>query len=239
MREDARRVVSAMGVANTVACLDPGDAAAWQETVRGLRPGLASVCLYLGFEGDIAAAGASSANHWIYESSDIGAVWQRPDAEDAPGLFVSFPSLKDPAYRGLPTAEVVAAANAAPFAPWLGLPEAQRPAGYRALKAATEERLLNQFLHHFPGLRPMLRFHELATPVTQQRYVRSPGGATYGIEMSAERLSSPALHVRTPLPGLLLAGQDVTSPGIEGAFMGGLLAAAAIEPALWAVLHAP
>jgi hypothetical protein len=27
----------------------------------------------------------------------------------------------------------------------------------------------------------------------------------YGIEMTAERLISPALHVRTPLPGLLLA----------------------------------
>jgi all-trans-retinol 13,14-reductase len=40
--------------------------------------------------------------------------------------------------------------------------------------------------------------------------------------------------VRTPLPGLLLAGQDVTSPGVEGAFMGGWMAAAAIEPGLWA-----
>jgi hypothetical protein len=29
-----------------------------------------------------------------------------------------------------------------------------------------------------------------------------------------------------------LAGQDVASPGVAGAFMGGLMAAAAIEPAL-------
>jgi len=66
--------------------------------------------------------------------------------------------------------------------------------------------------------------------------VRSPDGAMYGIEMSAERLTSPALHVRTPLPGLLLAGQDVVSPGVPGAFMGGLLAAASVEPTLWASL---
>jgi all-trans-retinol 13,14-reductase len=38
--------------------------------------------------------------------------------------------------------------------------------------------------------------------------------------------------VRTPVHGLLLAGQDVTGPGVAGAFMGGLMAAAAIEPAL-------
>ena len=84
----------------------------------------------------------------------------------------------------------------------------------------------------FPALAPMVRFHELSTPLTQRRYVRSPDGAMYGIEMSADRLTTPALRVRTPVRGLLLAGQDVTSPGVAGAFMGGLMAAAALEPAL-------
>ena len=59
----------------------------------------------------------------------------------------------------------------------------------------------------------MVRFHELSTPLTQRRYVRSPDGAMYGIEMSAERLTSPALRVCTPVHGLLLAGQDAASPG--------------------------
>ena len=55
----------------------------------------------------------------------------------------------------------------------------------------------------------------------------------YGLEMSAERMSHRALDVRTPLPGLLLAGQDAGSPGIQGAFMGGFMAAASVEPRLW------
>jgi all-trans-retinol 13,14-reductase len=222
-----------MGVANTVACLDAGQATAWQQSVRTLAPGISYLSLFVGLEGDIAAAGASTANHWIYESEDIGAVWRSPADEDAPGIFVSFPSLKDPASPGAPTAEVVAVVDAAAFAPWLDHVDAARAEEYLALKAWVEERMLAQFLRHFPALKPMLRFHELSTPVTQQRYVRSPEGAMYGIEMTAERLISPALHVRTPLPGLLLAGQDVTSPGVPGAFMGGLMAAAAIEPALW------
>jgi all-trans-retinol 13,14-reductase len=235
-REDSPHVISAMGVANTVACLAPTDAAMWQETVRGLAPGLSYVGLYLGFDGDIVAAGAGSANHWIYESEEIGRVWNSPDREDAPGLFVSFSSLKDPAYLGKPTAEVVVAAEAAPFARWMA--ESRRPEGYADFKAAIEARLLRQFLRHFPALQPLLRHHEISTPVTQQHYVRAPQGAMYGIEMSSARLTTPALHVRTPLPGLLLAGQDVTSPGIEGAFMGGLLAAAAVEPGIWTMLHA-
>ena len=222
-----------MGVANTVACLDPDTAAPWQQAVRTLSPGISYLSLFIGLEGDITAAGAGTANHWIYESEDIGAVWRNPADEDAPGIFVAFPSLKDPGSAGQPTAEVVAVVDAAAFAPWWPLPDDQRPEEYLAFKAWIEERLLAQFLRHFPALKPMLRFHELSTPVTQHRYVRSPDGAMYGIEMSAERLTSPALHVRTPLPGLLLAGQDVTSPGVPGAFMGGLMAAASIEPALW------
>jgi all-trans-retinol 13,14-reductase len=232
-QERARHVVSAMGVANTAACLDAEHAAAWQQSVRTLAPGISYLSLFVGLEGDIAAAGASTANHWIYESEDIGAVWRSPADEDAPGIFVSFPSLKDPASPGAPTAEVVAVVDAAAFAPWLNHVDDPRAQEYLALKAWVEERMLAQFLRHFPALKPMLRFHELSTPVTQQRYVRSPDGAMYGIEMTAERLTSPALHVRTPLPGLLLAGQDVTSPGVPGAFMGGLMAAATIEPALW------
>ena len=78
----------------------------------------------------------------------------------------------------------------------------------------------------------MIRFHELSTPLTQHRYVRSPNGAMYGIEMSAKRLTTPALRVRTPIHGLMLAGQDVTSPGVAGAFMSGLMAAAAVAPTL-------
>jgi len=62
----------------------------------------------------------------------------------------------------------------------------------------------SQFRCHFPVLAAMLRFHELSTPLMQQYYVRAQDGATYGIEMSAQRLSSAALDVRKPVPGLLV-----------------------------------
>lgn len=236
--EQTGHVVSAMGVANTVACLDPGAAPLWQQTIRGMSPGLSYLSLFIGLEGDVEAAGASSANHWIYEDFDVGRLWRKPADEDAPGIFVSFPSMKDPANHDKPTAEVVAVVDSSAFAQWLALPDGEHPQEYLAFKGWIEERLLAQFLRHFPLMRPLLRFHELSTPVTQRRYVRSPLGAMYGIEMTADRLTSPALHVRTPLPGLLLAGQDVTSPGVQGAFMGGLLAAASMEPALWSSLRA-
>ena len=231
----ARHVISAMGAKNTLARLEAGVAPAWRDAVNGLRPGLSYLALYLGFEGDIAASGASSANVWVYESEDIGRVWRAPADEDAPGLFVSFPSLKDPSIAGADsrhTAEVLALCDAQAFAPWMHLPEHERPEEYLALKAWVEARMLAQFQRYFPALAPLVRFHELSTPVTQQHFVRSPDGAMYGLEMSAQRLASSALDVRTPVPGLLLAGQDVSGAGIQAACISGLLAAAVLEPAL-------
>jgi all-trans-retinol 13,14-reductase len=239
VREHSAHVISAMGVGNTVARLDEPVAAAWRGTVSQLAAGVGYVGLYLGFEGDIGAAGTSSANRWIYQSEqDVGCLWQAPADEDAPGLFVSFPSLKDPAWTGPHTAEVLALVGGDAFAPWLAATAAsddgpQRSEDYLAFKAWVAERLVAQFLRHFPSLKPMLRFHELATPLTQRRYVRTPDGAMYGLEMSGERLLSPALNMRTPVPGLLLAGQDVMGPGVQAAFMGGLMAAAAVDARLW------
>ena len=153
-------------------------------------------------------------------------------------MFVSFPSMKDSAFSGGPTAEVVVLCDSSSFAPWLH-PAAGKPqADYAAAKSRIEERLLAQFNRHFPALAPLVRYHELSTPVTQQRYVRSPDGAMYGVEMTAERLGTSALDVRTPVPGLLLAGQDVAGAGVQAAAMSGLMAAAAIEPALLRQLRA-
>ena len=236
--ERAEHVISDIGLANTLACLDASvaGALAWREQASPLVPGPGYVALYIGLEGDISGAGATSANHWIYDSEDIDRLWQQPADEDAPGLFVSFPSLKDPAWRGPPTAEVLAIVDRAAFAPWLDAPQ---PADdYAAFKDWVAERLLGQFKRHFPTLAPMVRFREAATPLTQRRFVRAVGGSMYGIEMSVERQGSDALRLRTPVPGLLLAGQDVIGPGVQAAFMGGLMAAATVEPALWRQLGA-
>lgn len=60
-QEQARHVILAVGVANTVACLDASAAAPWQRAIRTLAPGISYLLLFVGLEGDIAAAGPSFA----------------------------------------------------------------------------------------------------------------------------------------------------------------------------------
>jgi all-trans-retinol 13,14-reductase len=231
--EQARHVISTMGLGNTLDRLPPDAAPSWREAARDLKPGPSYVALYLGFDGDIAASGASSANIWLYETPDaINHFWEHPDDEDAPGLFVSFPSLKDPTHTGGHTAEVLAQCNANAFVPWMADDPAARAPGYAALKDRIEKRLLAQFRRHWPDLGAMIHFHELSTPLSQRRFVRTPLGAMYGLEVSPARLESGALSIHTPVPGLLLAGQDVTGAGVQPSAISGMLAAAAIKPSL-------
>ncbi len=232
---DAPVVVSAMGAHNTVAALPQDVASGWRRDVESLESGMSYISLYLGFGGDIRALGASPANVWVYESNDVGRIWERPMDEEAPALYVSFPSLKDPAHQDPErhTAEIVAICRWEPFSAWAGTAAGHRPEDYEAAKTWIAESLLAQFNRHFPRLAPLVDFHEVSTPLSQASFVAADHGAMYGLEMSAERMSHGALQIRTPVPGLRLAGQDATGPGIQGAFMGGFLAAASLEPRLW------
>jgi all-trans-retinol 13,14-reductase len=193
------------------------------------------VALFLGFEGDIRDAGIDGANHWIYETpaGPDALDWNDPTDTDAPSVFVSFGSVNDPAHSGGFTAELLAPCGWEVFERWKDSRLGERPEDYEATKSWIEDRLLAQFKRLFPALADRIVFHELATPLSHAAYANAPRGAMYGLRMTPERLLDPALHVRTPVPGLFLGGQDVTSLGIQGAAMGGFMAAASIEPRLW------
>jgi len=236
----AKRVVSAIGARDTVQKLLPAYVrdTAWAQEILSFKPSSSHLCLYLGFEGDIRKAGATSANHWVYETWDTNsAVWNDPAATDAPGLFVSFPSLKDPVHEAgekkKHTGEVVTLINWELFSKWEKSRRGDRPEDYRELKRLIEDKMLAQFKRYFPEIAPLITYHELSTPITMVHFVRRQQGSSYGLDVTPRRFLSRSLHVRTPIKGLYLAGQDVVTPGIAGAMMGGVLAAAAIDPRIF------
>ena len=104
-------VVSAAGGIATTTRLLPKAAspsALGEKHFRRCTPSPAHLCLNLGFSGDIAAADATAEDQWFYEAWRTKEAWEFENAnEDAPILYCSFPSLKDPAHVGEPTGEVV------------------------------------------------------------------------------------------------------------------------------------
>jgi phytoene dehydrogenase-like protein len=235
----AKKVISACGVLATVKrLLPPGLAKGWGDTIQKLDPAPAHVCLYLGFKGDITQAGASAANKWFYDTwnmeDDAWPVSQHGELPPASVLYCSFPSLKDPEHDPGPeqrhTGEVVTFVPWEVFAPWQDRRWKRRGGDYEAFKQRVQDRLLEDFLAKMPGLRPLLDYAELSTPVSTDHFVRPVQGSIYGLEPTPGRFENPWLRPRSPVGGLYFAGSEVASVGVIGAMMGGVLGAAAADP---------
>lgn len=110
------------------------------------------------------------------------------------------------------------------------LPRGQRGAGYAEFKRAAQRTILRQFRHYLPDLTDLLVYAELSTPLSTVSVTGHHHGTFYGLDVTPERLRCDALRMKTPVDGLYMAGQDSASPGVPGAFWGGLLNAACVDP---------
>ncbi len=234
----APRVVSGIGALNTVATLltDEERQAEWARSIGALEPSPAHLCLYLGFEGDIRRAGASAANRWLFSTWDVEPdLWHLDEIPDPiPILYTSFPSLKDPDHdpgeHQRHTGEVVTFVPYEDFLRWEQTRWRHRGEEYEALKRDLSERMLRQLLQWMPGLEPMVRYHELSTPLSTTHFTRATDGAIYGIKPTPARFTNPWLRPQTPVEGLYLTGSDMANVGVMGALLGGVMTASKMEP---------
>ncbi|WP_339735179.1 NAD(P)/FAD-dependent oxidoreductase [uncultured Gimesia sp.] len=233
---DADKVISDIGARETVDRLLPKDHGhqEWVDQIRSLGSNICHFSLFLGFSGDVEAAGATKSNHWLYPTGEIDAVWTDVSNAVPPAMFVSFASLKDPAHDPGPdqkhTGEFIAWADWSTVARWAGLPPEQRGDDYIDFKNQVEAALFEQFKKYFPKLAELVVFREVATPLATASITGHTKGSFYGLDVTPQRVLSNALRMKTPIKGLYLTGQDVVSPGIPGALWGGLLCATSIDP---------
>ncbi|WP_135506209.1 phytoene desaturase family protein [Roseovarius aestuariivivens] len=229
-------VISDIGARETVDRLLPEGVGPedWKHEIRALPPSIAHFSLFLGFEGDVQAAGATRSNHWFYPQSEVDAIWAEAPDGDPPGFFVSFGSLKDPHHDPGPkrkyAGEMVVWTDWRCVARWAKTEPGARGADYAALKERIAAKMFAQFEAAFPELAKLVVFRELSTPLATAAITGHHEGRFYGLDGTPERVMSRALTARTPVGGLYLTGQDVVSQGIQGALWGGMLSAASVDP---------
>ena len=232
----ANAVISDIGARETIDKLLPANCGHqdWINEIRALPASIAHFTLFLGFEGDIEAAGATKANHWFFPTGEADVVWT--DAPDGapPHMTASFGSLKNPAHDPGPRhkhmGQLLVWADWASVNQWADQPPGTRGDDYADFKRRAEDTLMAQFESYFPDLAKLVVYRELATPLSTISFTGHREGAFYGLDVTPERVMCDALRAKTPIPGLFLAGQDVASPGIPGALWGGLLSAASVDP---------
>jgi all-trans-retinol 13,14-reductase len=231
-------VISDAGAANTYRRLLPHLVRETQDAIRQIEripPSMAHISLYVGLKSTSQELGIFPGNLWICPGPDHDANVSRSEAScdgPLPVLFLSFPSAKDPSfasrYPGRATIEVVAPVPFAWFERWADTRWKHRGVAYEQLKARLAGNLLRELENAVPQVRGKIDYCELSTPLSTLSFTNHQHGEIYGLAHVPERFRLNCLGPRTPVPGLYLTGADVTTAGVTGAMMAGVLAASAI-----------
>ena len=224
-------VISSAGAPVTFFNLLPTDGSVGQATaglrdaIQRIGTGTSAVTVYLGLCDDPRGIGVTGGNVWVNRDFDHDDLPGQSDAllSGTPrNAFVSFPSVKSGETHH--TAEIISFVDADAFAAWRNTPRGNRGADYSALKQRIGNGLIDLAETAVPGLKDLIDYVEVSTPLTVEHYTSHPQGAFYGIPGTPERYRSQLGSV-TPVKGLYLSGQDAGGCGIMGAMMGGVAAA--------------
>ena len=231
----APMVLSDAGAANTFERLLPADLPeldSLRGQLRRLPPSPAHVAFYVGLSQSDAALGLKGTNLWIYPSFDHDANVERFARDiEAPfaSVYMSFPSAKDPdfqhRYSGKSTVEVITFVPYEAFARWGETRWKRRGDEYEELKQRLSDRLRAELERQVPSVVGNVAYTELSTPVTTRHFMNYDHGEIYGIASTPARFGIRGLGARTPIRGLYLTGQDVSSLGVVGALYGGVISA--------------
>jgi len=233
----ALMVVSDAGAANTFERLLPADLPELDSLRRQLQklpPSAAHVALYVGLSQSDDALVLKGTNLWIYPSFDHDANVERfaRDIDSPfPSVYISFPSAKDPdfesRYPGKSTVEVITFVPYEAFARWGETRWKRRGEEYDELKQRLSSRLRVELERQVPAIVGNIAHAELSTPVTTRHFMNYRHGEIYGIVSTPARFGIRGLGARTPIRGVYLTGQDVSSLGVVGALYGGVISASA------------
>ncbi|HRI66479.1 MAG TPA: NAD(P)/FAD-dependent oxidoreductase [Polyangium sp.] len=204
-----------------------------REKVEHTRWSFSSICLFLGTEMDIGAAGMTDANVWNVADIDSGAAFEAIQRGCLPAndsYFLSSASLKNPqstsaGVRQRHTLEFVTMAPYEPFAQWADKPTMKRGEEYATFKSTLADRYLKLVERHIPGIVEQLDVLEVGTPVTNANYTLAPFGAVYGPEHTPAPWGQPRYQIEGPLPGLFFCGSSTLGACIVFASISGFIAA--------------
>ena len=90
---------------------------------------------------------------------------------------------------------------------------------YQEMKHRLADECMELAARFIPNLKKMVEQVYVSTPLTYRDYTGTPEGAAYGIRKDYRNPMMTVLSPRTPLPNLLLTGQNLVLHGIHGVTM--------------------
>lgn len=113
-------------------------------------------------------------------------------------------------------------------AQWTDTVVGHRGEEYKEMKRRKAGECIAIAERELPGLGGAVAECHTSTPLTWRDYTLAPDGTAYGIRKDCEDPLSTMLSIKTPLPNLLLTGQNVMLHGIHGVTMTALFTCASL-----------
>ena len=219
----ADRIVSNAGAATTFNKLVPHPYAVEERArLTQARPGPSAMILFLGLNQDPRNQGFEDCNYWLFSSLDHN---QPMEPDSVIGAFVSFGSLRNPGQQPH-TAQIVTLSQEDHWSEFAHSTTWKRRGGaYEGFKETWSDRLLDFAEARLPGLRSMVDYKELSSPLTVKSFLDHPSGQIYGHACSPARLKEGSWSIGTSVKDLYLTGSDVAVPGVNSALMIGVMTA--------------
>lgn len=237
------RVISSVGYHNTFDKLVPEEVTTRFGIPRRLPVGSSCgwVMANIGLRGSAEELGLTCTNLWYHPTRKDGDMFGAVDdfmadplnPEHDPMVMVTFPSIKaregEQATADKTTCQILCMAEHAWFEKHAHLPTRKRGAGYKALKRAWGERLVEILLRFYPQLEGRIELVDVSTPLSIEHYLGADEGGAVGLDQSPRRFTDwnvvERLDSRTPIEGLWLTGQDTVTCGQPIVQVAGLISA--------------
>lgn len=233
----APSVVSSVDAQQTYLRLLPPDAVPPRvlRRVRGYELPLPLAVVYLVLDRDLGAEGFPNATHLVSDTDDLEGAFASLRAGELPAagsVGVWNASLADPDNPRLcaPGQTNLQLMTVAPAQhEWWGVaPGSGSTARYAARKRELRDQMVRLAERVVPNLSSSILFEEMATPITEERFMRCTGGTSYGPALTPRQTMS-RLGPAGAVEGLFHAGASARpSHGLVGTLHSGLAAAAAI-----------
>lgn len=232
----AKNIVSAVGAPNTWKKLVPPAYVPHGIIDKIDKLGLSCSFTYafIGMEGSPEEIGLRSSNIWHWPHGDYDKMIEdfHNDPDNAPiPMFIGFPCAKDSTwnnrYPGKSNAVILTISKYSEFEKWKNDRPGKRAEEYQQKKKRYGDRILNEGLYHYyPKTKGKVKYCEVGSPLTFNHYINSQRGECYGLDNKPIRYQHDDwLTPTTSIKGLYMTGQDITTLGVTGALMAGVLTA--------------
>ncbi len=195
-----------------------------KERVARMEPGPSALLLSLGLKDDPRKHGFDGRNYWMFRN-----VNHRPAAEASPhekveGAYFGIGSLRNPG-QSPHCAQIISFSDIDSWAQWEDTQWKKRGDDYEQRKEEIAEKLVDFGEEFLPGVRDLIEFKELSTPLSVKSFTDHWRGVIYGCKNNHNRLFRDSWSVSTSVKNLYMTGSDVGTSGINGTMMAGVMTA--------------